>query len=74
MPPEIKHQDQEDFLPKRHLRNNVKTILNVLEYYEAHLEKTFDNVTWQFLIEQIKDMELGMVFIKAVQVVYDKKA
>lgn len=26
-------------MPRRYIRNNIRTILNVLEYYEVHLEK-----------------------------------
>uniref|UniRef100_A0A2D4IT20 Reverse transcriptase domain-containing protein n=1 Tax=Micrurus lemniscatus lemniscatus TaxID=129467 RepID=A0A2D4IT20_MICLE len=30
------HTDQNGFLPYRHLRNNIRTILDVIEYYEKH--------------------------------------
>lgn len=62
---QIIHQVQVGFLPKRYLRNNVKMILNVLEQYQAHLEKqlalvlifldaqkAFDNINWSFLLLQ----------------------
>uniref|UniRef100_A0A2D4PXC7 Uncharacterized protein n=1 Tax=Micrurus surinamensis TaxID=129470 RepID=A0A2D4PXC7_MICSU len=33
------HTDQNGFLPTRQLKNNIRTVLDILEYYEAHLEK-----------------------------------
>uniref|UniRef100_A0A2D4MIZ3 Reverse transcriptase domain-containing protein n=1 Tax=Micrurus spixii TaxID=129469 RepID=A0A2D4MIZ3_9SAUR len=33
------HHDQNGFLAKRQLTNNMRIIMNVLEYYEAHPEK-----------------------------------
>lgn len=35
------HTDQNGFLPKRNTRNNIRTILNILEYYEEHSGKQF---------------------------------
>lgn len=54
--PVIIHLDQNRFLPKRSLQSNLRTILNVLEYYEKHsdkqlalifldVEKAFDNIS-----------------------------
>ena len=45
-------------------------ILNILEYYEVHLEKSmdmifmdaekaFDNLNWNFMIQQLEVMEMG---------------
>uniref|UniRef100_A0A2D4JTZ4 Uncharacterized protein n=1 Tax=Micrurus paraensis TaxID=1970185 RepID=A0A2D4JTZ4_9SAUR len=33
------HPDQNGFLPKRQSKNNMRIVLNTLEYYEVHSEK-----------------------------------
>lgn len=58
---EFIHVDQNGFLPKRQIRNNMRIILDILEYYEVHSEKqltllfldaqkVFDNVSWKFML------------------------
>uniref|UniRef100_A0A2D4K4K6 Reverse transcriptase domain-containing protein n=3 Tax=Micrurus TaxID=8634 RepID=A0A2D4K4K6_9SAUR len=75
------HKDQNGFLPNRQIRNNLRIVLNVLEYYEAHPEKqialvfldaqkAFDNLNWQFLIQQIYNMNLGTKFENIVTTIY----
>lgn len=43
---QIIHQNQAGFLPRRHMRNNVRIIMNILEYYEAHPEKQMVLNSW----------------------------
>uniref|UniRef100_A0A2D4LQM7 Reverse transcriptase domain-containing protein n=1 Tax=Micrurus spixii TaxID=129469 RepID=A0A2D4LQM7_9SAUR len=75
------HIDQNGFLPNKQIRNNLRIVLNVLEYYEAHPEKqialvfldaqkAFDNLNWQFLILQIYNMNLGTKFENIVTTIY----
>ena len=55
------HEDQAGFLPKSYLRQNVRNLINFLEYYEAHpeksialcfidTEKAFGNINWNLMI------------------------
>lgn len=67
--------DQTAFLPKQYMRNNVRPIINVLEYYELHMEKkmalafldekAFDNVNWLFLLQKLEQIEVGEVGINS---------
>ena len=67
------HQDQSGFLPKRHMKNNIRIVLNSLEYYEAHpekqmamifldAEKAFDNLDWNFLLYTLETLQVGKDF------------
>ncbi|KAF7245269.1 hypothetical protein EYD10_08704 [Varanus komodoensis] len=79
------HSDQNGFLPKGQMRNNMRTILDILEYYEIHTEKpmallfmdaqkAFDNVNWQFMKQQLVQMEFGEKFINAILSIYQKQS
>ncbi|KAF7244640.1 hypothetical protein EYD10_09237 [Varanus komodoensis] len=79
------HPDQNGFLPKRQMRNNMRIILDILEYYEVHSEKSmvllfmdaqkaFDNVNWQFMKQQLVQMEFGEKFINAILSIYQKQS
>ncbi|KAF7235743.1 LINE-1 retrotransposable element ORF2 protein [Varanus komodoensis] len=78
------HPDQNGFLPKRQMKNNLRTILDILEYDEIHTEKpmallfmdahkTFDHVNWQFLKQQMTQMEFGEKFMNAISSIYQKQ-
>uniref|UniRef100_A0A2D4H5F6 Reverse transcriptase domain-containing protein n=1 Tax=Micrurus lemniscatus lemniscatus TaxID=129467 RepID=A0A2D4H5F6_MICLE len=56
-------------------------VMNIIEYYEANpgkqlamvfldAQKAFDNVNWQFIIQQLKSMQLGNKFIKLISTIY----
>ncbi|KAF7247873.1 hypothetical protein EYD10_06117, partial [Varanus komodoensis] len=77
------HPDQNGFLPKRQMKNNLRTILDILEYYEIHTEKpmallfmdaqkAFDNVNWQFMKQQMAQMEFGEKFMNAISEVLNR--
>ncbi|KAF7247671.1 Craniofacial development protein 2 [Varanus komodoensis] len=79
------HPDQNGFLPKRQMKNNLRTILDILEYYEIHTEKpmallflddqkAFDNVNWQFMKQQMIQMEFGERFMNAISSIYQKQS
>uniref|UniRef100_A0A2D4IVP8 Reverse transcriptase domain-containing protein n=1 Tax=Micrurus lemniscatus lemniscatus TaxID=129467 RepID=A0A2D4IVP8_MICLE len=63
------------------IKNNLRIVLDVLEYYEAHpdkqvalvfldAQKAFDNLKLQFLIQQIYNMNLGTKFENIVTTIY----
>lgn len=74
---EIIHTDQNGFLPKRQIKNNTRIVMNVLEFYEAHpkkqaalefldMQKPFNNLNWQFLIQQLKTMKFRETFVRII--------
>uniref|UniRef100_A0A670ZAD8 Reverse transcriptase domain-containing protein n=1 Tax=Pseudonaja textilis TaxID=8673 RepID=A0A670ZAD8_PSETE len=76
------HEDQNGFLPFRQIKNNLRTVIDVLEYYEAHpekqftlmfldAEKAFDNLHWHFLIQKIYNMNLGTKFENIITTIYN---
>lgn len=79
---QIIHQDQTGFLPRRSMRNNIRTIINVMEYYEQHpekqmatifidAEKAFDNVSWKFMKEQLKRTIGDEDFVRMINMIYE---
>lgn len=59
----------------------MRIIIDILEYYEAHpqkqialifldSQKAFDNVNWQFIIQQMEIMEFGEYFINSIKSIY----
>uniref|UniRef100_A0A2D4I1F2 Reverse transcriptase domain-containing protein n=1 Tax=Micrurus lemniscatus lemniscatus TaxID=129467 RepID=A0A2D4I1F2_MICLE len=78
------HSDQNGFLPKRQIKDNMRIISNTLEYYETHPEKqmvlifldaqkAFVNVNWQFVLAQLKVMDFRERFIKMIKAIYYKQ-
>lgn len=67
------NEEQTGFLPNRHLKENIRTVINVIEFYDKHLEKeiglifldaekAFDNLDWSFMLEMLIKMEIGEAF------------
>lgn len=63
------------------MKDNIWTMLNVLEYYEEHpekqvaiifhdAEKAFDNVCWEFMEEQLKVMLGEVDFVDIINTIY----
>uniref|UniRef100_A0A2D4JWW4 Reverse transcriptase domain-containing protein n=1 Tax=Micrurus paraensis TaxID=1970185 RepID=A0A2D4JWW4_9SAUR len=78
------HTDQNGFLPARQLKNNIRTVLDILEYYEVHPEKqsalvfldaqkAFDKVNWEFMRQQVKEMNFGVKFGKMIESIYSRQ-
>uniref|UniRef100_A0A803TGJ8 Reverse transcriptase domain-containing protein n=1 Tax=Anolis carolinensis TaxID=28377 RepID=A0A803TGJ8_ANOCA len=75
-------EDQTGFLPQRHLKDNVRIVIDIIEYYEKNnqkecalmaldAEKAFDNVNWDFLLLMIKELDMGHYFTNAIMSIYD---
>lgn len=76
--------DQNRFLLKSQLRYNLRIIMGILEYYEVHpgkqmalllldAQKAFDNVNWKFMLEQLKIMEFGQIFLRMIEATYKEQ-
>uniref|UniRef100_A0A803T714 Reverse transcriptase domain-containing protein n=1 Tax=Anolis carolinensis TaxID=28377 RepID=A0A803T714_ANOCA len=77
-------EDQSGFLPGRQMRENIRNILNVIEYYEKNnrkeiaflfldAEKAFDNVNWFCMFEILREMDVGFYFSNAIKAIYSKQ-
>lgn len=63
------------------MRSNLRMIMNILKYYETHLErqlvlifsdaeKAFDNVSWEFILEMLRSLQVGETFKKMINAIY----
>lgn len=78
------NQDQVGFLPERHLKNNLRVLINVLEWVERQpskklglifidSEKAFDKLEWDFLKGVLKVTDVGNNFFNAINQIYKKQ-
>uniref|UniRef100_A0A670J9P8 Reverse transcriptase domain-containing protein n=1 Tax=Podarcis muralis TaxID=64176 RepID=A0A670J9P8_PODMU len=78
---EIIHKDQAGFLPGRNMRDNIRNIINMLEFLSARIdkqaimmfvdaEKAFDNVAWDFMMKNLEHLEVGRNFYNGVNAIY----
>lgn len=75
------HKDQVGFLPNRHQRENVRHILNIIEYLDLRIdvpaalifidaEKAFDNVSWEFLSQCLEKAGIEGAYMKGIRAIY----
>lgn len=71
-------EDQVEFLPNRHLKDNIRTLINVIEYYDkspgkqaglifVDAEKVFDNLNLEFLTALLEKMDFSNRFTDAIK-------
>uniref|UniRef100_A0A803T0D8 Reverse transcriptase domain-containing protein n=1 Tax=Anolis carolinensis TaxID=28377 RepID=A0A803T0D8_ANOCA len=76
--------EQTGFLPGRKMKDNVRCILDIIEYYDWNhqkevallsidTEKAFDNLNWSFFKLLFKEIDIGHQFYNAVDTIYDKQ-
>lgn len=74
-------EEQAGFLPGRHITDNIRNLINMIEYYDkridkgvafsfADAEKAFDYVNWDFMKLLIKKLDLGEQFGNAINAIY----
>uniref|UniRef100_A0A803T5W2 Reverse transcriptase domain-containing protein n=1 Tax=Anolis carolinensis TaxID=28377 RepID=A0A803T5W2_ANOCA len=77
-------EEQSGFIPKRQMKDNVREIINIIEYYEftrkeelalltIDMEKAFDNLNWDFFKLLIQELDMGYKFTNAINQIYDKQ-
>ena len=78
--PEIINNDQTGFLPGRYIGENIRLVLDMLEYtnttntpglmFLADFEKAFDKLEWDFLFHTLKFFGFGQDFITWIKILY----
>uniref|UniRef100_A0A670K332 Reverse transcriptase domain-containing protein n=1 Tax=Podarcis muralis TaxID=64176 RepID=A0A670K332_PODMU len=80
----IIHKDQAGFLPGRQIKNNTRSIINIIEYLSdrydkpaslifVDAEKAFDNVTWDFMLRNLEFMDVGQEFWNGIKAIYTEQ-
>uniref|UniRef100_A0A670KCA9 Reverse transcriptase domain-containing protein n=1 Tax=Podarcis muralis TaxID=64176 RepID=A0A670KCA9_PODMU len=78
------HKDQAGFLPNRHQKENVRHILNIIEYLDMRIdvpaalifidaEKAFDNVSWEFLSQCLEKAGIEGPYMKGIRAIYSEQ-
>uniref|UniRef100_A0A670IW01 Reverse transcriptase domain-containing protein n=1 Tax=Podarcis muralis TaxID=64176 RepID=A0A670IW01_PODMU len=81
---EVIHKDQAGFLPGRHLSDNTRNIIDVLELLQTNLntkavlifidaEKAFDNISWRFMKKNLEGMGVGRAFQNGIEAIYSEQ-
>uniref|UniRef100_R4GCU0 Reverse transcriptase domain-containing protein n=1 Tax=Anolis carolinensis TaxID=28377 RepID=R4GCU0_ANOCA len=76
--------EQKGFLPGRNISENLRCIVDIIEYYECHhekevallaidAEKAFDNLNWTFFKLLLKEVDIGYQFSNAIEAIYNKQ-
>jgi len=78
--PDIINNDQTGFLPGRYIGENIRLVLDMLEYtnktntqglmFLADFEKAFDKLEWDFLLQTLHFFGFGNDFITWIQILY----
>ena len=77
------HSDQSGFLKGRNISNNVRLILDIIEYAQANeipgaillldIEKAFDSVNHNFLFNTLEQFNFGPKFIDLIKTLYSTR-
>uniref|UniRef100_A0A670HP09 Reverse transcriptase domain-containing protein n=1 Tax=Podarcis muralis TaxID=64176 RepID=A0A670HP09_PODMU len=81
---EVIHKDQAGFLPGRHLFDNTRNIIDILELLQTNIntkavlifidaEKAFDNISWKFMKKNLEGMGVGRGFENGIQAIYSEQ-
>ena len=78
----IVSEDQSGYIKNRFIGENVRTIIDLLEYTALKqnpglmlfldFEKAFDTVSWKFLFKTLKHFNFGDNFINWISILYNK--
>ena len=77
------HTDQSGFLKSRNISNNIRLILDIIEYTRANeipgaivlldIEKAFDSVNHNFLFRTLEHFNFGPKFIEWIKTLYSAR-
>ena len=78
--PSVIHPDQVAYLKNRYIGQNIRTIIDIMEYTKEReeegilaffdFEKAFDSIDWRVIDEALQSFNLGQNFIKWVGIIY----
>uniref|UniRef100_A0A803TAQ7 Reverse transcriptase domain-containing protein n=1 Tax=Anolis carolinensis TaxID=28377 RepID=A0A803TAQ7_ANOCA len=77
-------EEQTGFLPGRKMGDNIRCILDIIEYYDKNhqkelallsidAEKAFDNLNWGFFKLLFKEIDIGYQFSSAIDKIYESQ-
>uniref|UniRef100_A0A803TS93 Reverse transcriptase domain-containing protein n=1 Tax=Anolis carolinensis TaxID=28377 RepID=A0A803TS93_ANOCA len=77
-------EEQTSFLPGRKMGNNIRCIVDIIEYYDKNhqkelallsidAEKAFDNLNWGFFKLLFKEIDIGYQFSNAIEKIYESQ-
>uniref|UniRef100_A0A670K308 Reverse transcriptase domain-containing protein n=1 Tax=Podarcis muralis TaxID=64176 RepID=A0A670K308_PODMU len=81
---EVIHKDQAGFLPRRHLSDNTRNVIDILEKLQVNIntkavlifvdaEKAFDNISWTFMKKNLHGMGVGQNFENGIGAIYSEQ-
>uniref|UniRef100_A0A803TUD7 Reverse transcriptase domain-containing protein n=1 Tax=Anolis carolinensis TaxID=28377 RepID=A0A803TUD7_ANOCA len=77
-------EDQTGFLPSRNIKDNVRIIVDAIEYFEQNnqkevgflaldAEKAFDNLNWNFFKFLSQELDLGLQIQNGINSIYEEQ-
>jgi hypothetical protein len=79
--PSVIHPDQVAYLKGRYIGQNIRTIIDIMDFTKRNdiqgiiafldFEKAFDSIDWRIIDEALEKFNIGPVFRKWVQYVYN---
>uniref|UniRef100_A0A803TUI3 Reverse transcriptase domain-containing protein n=1 Tax=Anolis carolinensis TaxID=28377 RepID=A0A803TUI3_ANOCA len=77
--------EQKGFLPARNSSENIRCMVDIIEYYEHHhekelallsvdAEKAFDNLNWSFFKLLFREINIGFNFYNAIDAIYNNQS
>uniref|UniRef100_G1KVC2 Reverse transcriptase domain-containing protein n=1 Tax=Anolis carolinensis TaxID=28377 RepID=G1KVC2_ANOCA len=77
-------EDQTGFLPSQSTKDNVRIIIDSIEYFDINhqkevgflgldAEKAFDNVNWEFFKLLLKELDIGIQFQNGINAIYSQQ-
>uniref|UniRef100_A0A670JQD5 Reverse transcriptase domain-containing protein n=1 Tax=Podarcis muralis TaxID=64176 RepID=A0A670JQD5_PODMU len=81
---EVIHKDQAGFLPGRHMCDNTRNVIDILELLQIKrntravlifidAEKAFDNISWMFMKKNLEGMGVGRGFENGIEAIYSEQ-
>uniref|UniRef100_A0A803TVZ8 Reverse transcriptase domain-containing protein n=1 Tax=Anolis carolinensis TaxID=28377 RepID=A0A803TVZ8_ANOCA len=76
--------DQSGFLPNRSTKDNIRIIIDAIEYYEYNHQKTvgflaldaekaFDQLNWDFIKLLLRELDMGAQFQNTINAIYTQQ-